>query len=365
MKKKCLILIGAVLVLSTSVMAQTSSRIKGVVFADYAWNLENHNPIAKDLNAFAIRRVYFTFENNLSKNLKMKFRLESAHGKFGSTGKINPFVKLAYLEWKNVIPGHKLYLGIAATNAFKNSESCWAYRAVEKTIMDLNKISSSADMGVSLKGDLGKYLHHWITVNNGTGYGSSEVDKYKKIGYSFWITPQKGLIFEGYFDFEKQDPINGTFKYARNYFQASAYSTMKGFVGYSNKTISCGAEIFRRKNRKSGAADASGYRRVDVIRQGFSIFGSCNTPLRKTRLFARYDCFDPNVKDNVFVSKTKNGVDDEYSLIIAGLDFNPESRVHLIPNIMIKNYSDSNKQNDITVRLTLYYKYDSGKLGRE
>ena len=198
MFKKCIFTaVWIVLFFCVNVKGQTTTVINGVVFADYYYNFGNHSDAAKDQNAFSIRRVYLTIENNITQDIKIRFRLESAHGDYGSTSKINPFVKHAYLEWSKLIPNHKLYLGIAETNAFKNSETYWGYRSIEKTIMDLNKISASADMGIALKGDLfGKVVHHWLTFFNGTGYGSSEVDRYKKIGYALWLTPVKGLIIE-------------------------------------------------------------------------------------------------------------------------------------------------------------------------
>ncbi len=362
--KKILSVIVAVMFLATAgVKAQTGSKFKGVVFSDYAYTVGNHDAEAKGLNEFTIRRVYLTFETNLTQNFKMRFRLESAHNKFGTDQKINPFVKQAYLEWTGLIRAHALYFGISETNAFKNSESYWGYRSIEKTIMDLNNISSSADMGVAVKGNLGNYLHHWLTVFNGTGYGSSEVDKYKKIGYDFWVTPAEGLIFEAYVDYEKQDADNGTFKYAHDYFQGSSYSTVKGFVGYKAKTFSVGAEAFVRSNKESGSSDALGTKRVDVKKQGFSIFSSLATPIAGSKLFLRYDSFDPNADDAVYVSDTKNGVNDEYTLFIGGLDFTAAKNVHIMPNILIKNYS-SDMDSDVTTRLTVYYNYDTGNFGK-
>jgi len=347
---------------STAVFSQTISKISGLVFADYYYNMSHHDASAKAQNAFNFRRIYFTFENNITSNIKFRFRLESAHNKFGSTNKINPFVKHAYLEWTNLIPSHKLYLGMAETNAFKNTESYWGYRSIEKTIMDLNKISSSADMGIALKGDLGNVAHHWLTIHHGTGYGSSEVDKYKKIGYAFWLTPVAGLILEGYFDYENQDPNTGTFQYLKDYFHCSAYYTMKGFLGYSAPSFTLGVEAFIRTNKESGAPDAAGSSRVDVKRRGLSVFGSWITSIPKVKIFGRYDYYDPNADDNVYVSDSKNGIDDEHTLFIGGLDFIPKGNVHFMPNIMIKSYAQSGKESDITARITFYYTFDSGKI---
>lgn len=349
------------LLFTNIVYGQAKSRIDGLVYADYYYILDNHDASAKDRNAFHFRRIYFTFESNITEAIKIRFRLDSIHEEYGSTSKITPFVKHAFLEWTNLIPHHKLYLGIAETNGFKNTESYWGYRSIEKNIMDLNNISSSADMGIALKGDLGKVAHHWLTVFNGTGYGSSEVDRFKKIGYAFWLTPVKGLILEGYIDYENQDPNTGTFKHARDYFQASGYMTLKGFLGYRDSCFTLGAEWFLRTNKESGATDAAGMSRTDVKKQGFSFFGSWQTPLPKVKLFGRYDFYDPNTDDNVWVSDTVNGTDDEYSLVIAGVDFIPKKNVHVMPNIMIKNYTHEYKDSDVTARITLYYTFDTGR----
>ena len=353
-----------VLVLSavTIIRAQTTSVIKGLVFADYYYHVNHHDRAKKDENAFTFRRIYFTFENNLTENIKIRFRLESASNKFGEAEKINPFVKHAYLEWSNLIPNHKLYLGIAETNGFKNTEAYWGYRSVEKTIMGLNKISSSADFGLAIKGDLGGIVHHWLTIFNGTGYESAEVDRFKKIGYAFWLTPVRGLMLEGYIDYEKQDPNTGTFTGAKDYYHSSGYTTIKGFVGYTAARFTLGVEGFSRKNKGSGSIDAVGTSKTDVVKRGISIFGSWITPIPKLKVFARYDVYDPNIEDGVWVSDTMNGTDDDFSLIIAGLDYIPMANLHIMPNVWIKQYSASGQENDFVARITVYYQFSSGKI---
>jgi hypothetical protein len=360
-----------------TVYGQITTAIKGVAFVDYYYNFSNHSNAEKDRNAFTIRRVYFTFENTITPYIKIRFRLESAHGDYGSTSKINPFVKHAYLEWNNLIPNHKLYLGIAETNAFKNSETCWGYRSIEKTIMDLNKISPSADMGIALKGDLGNVLHHWLTFHNGPGYGSSEVDRYKKIGYALWITPVKGLMIEGYADYENQNPNDlqtaSVYKYAKNYTGSASYNTLKGFVGYDHSRLSVGAEVFMRTHKESGIQNVviendeiTSATLSDVNLFGYSIFGSLITPIPKLKAFLRYDFFDPNTGDDVYTDfsggQLTGGINDDHTLIIAGLDYIPQGNIHIMPNIIIKSYSQDGKDSDLTGRITLYYKFNSGKI---
>ena len=361
--------------------AQIESSISGLVFADYYYTYRYHDSAVQGRNAFNFRRIYFTFESTINKNIKIRFRLESAHEKFGSATKINPFVKHAYLEWDNLIPHHQIYLGLTETNALKNSEEYWGYRSIEKTIMDLNKISSSADMGIAVKGDITGFLHHWLTIFNGTGYGSSEVDKYKKVGYALWITPLKGFILEGYADYEKQDPETGTFEYAHDFYHSSGYTTFKGFVGYSHAYGSLGVEAFLRTNMNSGAknvmtefdAVSASYRvtaaeKTDVRRFGISTFLTWITPVPKVKMFVRYDYFDRNLDDNVVTAfNTDTGIltggsGDEQSTFFAGLDFIPASNVHLMPNIIYTMYSQDGKNSDVIARVTLYYKFNSGKI---
>ncbi len=372
--------------LSGVLNAQIESKIDGLVYADYYYQFKNIVAAEKDRNAFQFRRIYFTFENNITQNIKVRFRLESEHGAYGSTAKINPFVKHAYLEWSNLIPQHKIYLGMAETNAFKNSEEYWGYRSIEKTIMDLQKISSSADMGVALKGDLlGGKVHHWLTVFNGTGCGSAEIDRFKKIGYALWLTPIKGLILEGYYDFESQDPTGkqtaANLSSAKDYTAGKGYNTMKGFVGYDHPRFTVGAEAFWRTNEQSGLQNVAtvfddekkeyqitASTPVDVKRFGYSVFGSVITPIPKVKVFARYDFFDNNSKDNVITKfdkvtgKLLSGVDDEFTMIFAGLNYIPAANLHIMPNVIIKSYAKEGLDNDITGRLTLYYKFDSGKI---
>lgn len=370
------LIIGAMLISTSRGTSQTTS-IKGVFFSDYYYNVQNHSAAAQDRNAFEFRRIYFTLENSITETIKIRFRLEANHDKYGTTSKITPFVKHAYLEWNDFIPSHKLYLGIAETNAFKNAETYWGYRSIEKTAMDLNKISSSADMGIALKGDLGVLAHHWLTLFNGTGYGSPEGDRYKKVGYAFWLTPVKGLILEGYADYENQDPdeaqTENVLSSAKDLTGSTSYYTMKTFVGYENIHFTVGAEAFWKTNKNSAVKGAniaednvSSATKADVTKFGYSLFGSWITPIPKLKLFGRYDYFDPNNSDDVYTSFSNGspvgGVDDEYSLIIAGLDYIPKGNIHFMPNVLVKSYAKSGVDSDITARVTLYLKFDSGKI---
>lgn len=381
MRFKTLALCAAGVALAVAVSAQTTSKIDGVIFGDYYYNLKNRLPAEEHRNAFAFRRIYFTFENNITDAIKVRFRLESESEKYGTEKKINPFVKHTFLQWTGLVPRHDFFVGMIETNAFKNSEELWAYRSIEKTIMDLNKISSSADMGLALKGDLiGTSLHHWLAVFNGAGYGASEIDRFKKVGYALWLTPRRGVIIEAYADYENlsaREPQTAVqLSSAKDYRLADSYHTLKAFVGYDHRRFSLGAEVFQRTNVGSGITEVvvdqgaiKSSKPADVQRFGYSVFGSVITPVPRLKAFARYDHYDPNTSSTVYTKfasgKLTGGEKDEENLIIAGLDYIPVAGIHVMPNVLIKKYTKEGVDDDITVRLTLSYNYSSGKIVTE
>ena len=101
---------------------------------------------------------------------------------------------------------------------------------------------------------------------------------------------------------------------------------------------------------------------------GYSGFGSLSTPIPKLKAFARYDFFDNNTEDNAITKfdkttgKLTGGTDDNFTMIFVGLDYVPVGNLHIMPNVIIKNYAKKGLDDDITGRLTIYYKFDSGKI---
>ena len=137
----------AILLISNLSFAGVST-IKGYMFGDYFYTIANDEKSEEDYNGFQFRRIYFTFENTLNPDIKVRLRLESETSKTNHEKLISPFVKDAYLEWANLIRGHKIVLGLSSPPTWELSEGIWGYRSIEKTIMDHRKIRSSREMGV-------------------------------------------------------------------------------------------------------------------------------------------------------------------------------------------------------------------------
>ena len=298
-------------------------RIKGYMFGDYYAVLsadEAETRLPEKRNAFQLRRIYFTYNKNIDDTFSMRYRLEAKDAGFGGGSKMEPFVKHAYLRWNQAIAGADLYLGLSGTPTWSLSEEAWGYRPIEKTVLDLNKIGSSADLGVALKGNSGK-LAYVAMLGNGPGQ-TSEDDNGKKLYGSLSLEPAEGMTVEGYADFNMRPGDRNQL-------------TIKGLLALKRESFNGGVEAFSRTNKKAVAGE-------DVTISGISAYG---TLLFSDALkgFGRLDAVSNDATDATDL------------LIIAGLGHAPANNIHLIPNLYIK--MPDGPDPNIQARVTLLYKY--------
>lgn len=306
--------------------------IKGKAYFDYGYLLSSKGPLADQCgdgwNYFKFRRGYFTLDRHFGDVFKLRFRTDADRE---ADDKLRPFVKNLYLEWKNLIPESKLYIGMIPTIAAELSQEIWGYRGIEKLLIDsyIEQTGQgvdfyTADVGFGLNGKVVKWLHYKVMFVNGAGYSHPERDKYKKVGAQLQLRPVEGLILAGYVNAEKQDE-NST-----NY-------TYKGDVFYKSSSVALGFEIFQYNNNLS------------VLKSvGLSMFGVCKMA-DQAKIFVRYDFYDP-------FAGVQAMKDDEIDYFIAGVDYFPHELVHVMPNIRIKMYRDD-RNCDVTALLTFELKY--------
>lgn len=306
--------------------------INGKVYFDYSYLLSQKGPEVenhgKDWNHFKFKRAYLTVEHQISEKFKFRFRTDADRE---ADDKARPFLKHVYLEWENLIPESKLYIGLSATPTKELSEAVWGYRGVEKTLMNAYKDQtgqsidfSSADLGFALKGKIVKQLHYHLMFSNGSGYAHPERDKYKKFIAQLQVFPIGELSIVGYIDVEKQNADSTNYTY-------------KGELLYKKKKIALGSEIFQYKDSEN-----------DLKRSGFSFFGSYQI-VKEIKIFARYDFYNPFID-------VQGRDDDEISYIIIGFDYFPHKLVHVMPNIRVKSYADD-RSADVIAFLTFELKF--------
>lgn len=353
-----------------SVEAAAQGKFSGFMFGDYYYNVARDTAFsraglpnsaltgAKDMQAFQFRRIYFTYDNDISQKFTARFRLEADQISNTSDGKFGVAVKDAYLKWKNIFSGSDLMFGLQPTTAFEVSEGVWSYRSLEKTIMDLRGIISSRDLGVSLRGriDDESVFNYAVMIANGSGQRAA-TNKYMRYSLTFHVQPTKRFQFTLTGDYRDQanilDPnsVPGRPESVRN-----GVTTGSLFVGYSKpETFSVGIETFI-QSTANGFNDVRAIPRSTRSRNAFglSVFGTVYVQTDLT-LLARFDHFDPN--------SHSNAKGDSRSYIICGLDWKVDKRVSIIPNIQIETYesapSPSTRTYDasVTGRVTLHYTF--------
>ncbi|HMU43629.1 MAG TPA: hypothetical protein PKA80_10030 [Ignavibacteriaceae bacterium] len=339
----------------------SSGKISGYMFGDYFYNAVRDTGLStlsnvanggkQDLNGFQLRRVYFTYDNEISENFATRFRLEADQTANTSDGKIGVFVKDAYLTWKNIFDGSDLTFGIQPTMVIENADADWGHRFLEKTILDLRGIVSSRDIAVSLKGKLDSdgMFKYWVMIGNGSG-NKAETDKYKRFYAHLQYNPIKNLSVTLYGDFKSKPDVTDP---QSNSTSPSTLSnndlTYALLLGYKEKdNFSVGAEVFLNTTQ-------NGIRSSSIVKDrngmGISFFGSYNFSQQLSAV-VRYDYFDPNTNTD-FKSDSRNW-------FIFSLNYKPVDKVTISPNVIVETYEAINGRSidaSVTPRITFYYSF--------
>jgi hypothetical protein len=339
----------------THAQDQHNALLSGMMFGDYFYNASRDTGIAslgntatngaRDFNGFQFRRIYLTYDGDIAADFTSRFRLE------GTTG--SPFIKDAYIKWKNIFSGSDLTFGLQPTPAFEISEGVWGYRSLEKTIMDLRGIVSPRDLAVSLRGNIDHQgmLGYWLMLGNSSGT-AAETDKYKRVYAHIAVKPARDLQLTIYGDYKMQPAVNDLNSTSVPKATLSHNSlTTALFAAYSKKNMfTLGAEGFLQttpNDFRDGSPDSLAARNA----VGLSVFGSYNVT-GSFSLVARYDLFDPNTHE-----KAKG---DSRHYFIAGADWKADKNVSIIPNVLYETYEHVGTRSvdaSITARITLYYTF--------
>jgi hypothetical protein len=362
--KRLLTTLLLVAVVSLSAFAQ--GKFSGVFFGDYFYSAARDTAFRsadlsnaalkgpKSMQGFVIRRVYFTYDYAINEQFDTRFRLE-VDGSNGPTkgtatvdGKYSVDVKDAWLKWKGVFKGSDLIFGIQPTQAYDVSEAAWAYRSLEKTIMDLRGIVSSRNLGVALRGkidDKGIY-NYWILVGNGgpkdVGNSPKDLsaslatgDKFNVYSILFHVKPDPTVQFTLYGDYRPtynvNDPASTTAPPAT---VTNASYTAGGFVNYTQPDkFSVGVEGFLR-----GTADA--YKDLTDPKTlktqktlGVSVWGWYNIDTSWS-VVGRFDYFDPRTGSSLTAAEKG----DSRDYILAAIVYKPAKNVQVMPNVQIETF---------------------------
>jgi opacity protein-like surface antigen len=314
MKKFLLLTLLALLIWGS---AQLPAAISALAFGDYYFQLKNNNAAIEKQNGFWLRRIYLTYDSDLSDKLKARVRLEiQSPGNFPTaTALLNPYLKDSYLSYQ-FLPLHKITLGIQGCLSFDNIDKWYGYRHVEKTMWDLYKVRSSREFGLTLSGsfDTTKKFNYSVQFGNNSGY-KNEIDKYKEIGVDFTLNLTPQLIIE----------INGDRATVSATKTDSQYQAFAGYQGdWGRVGVNYGNEIIA----ETGKADVN----FGVL----SAFAVAKFS-KQVEALARYDLtFDPQPNGQGDFLVIEKGY--KTNLFILGLGWNIHPKLQIMPNIKLLSY---------------------------
>ncbi len=333
---------------SVSLFSQETVKISGLVFGDYANKLggtstppagsSQYSAWNKADQQFQFRRIYLGADYTINENFAAQLLLEGNDGTYviGSKNRQAFFTKRAFLEWKNLVPQASIFIGLSSTPTFDLMEREWNYRSVEKTLTDWRFNTTSSDFGIAVKGkiDADGMLSYHVMIANGAGQ-SAENDKYKRVMASLTIRPLKDLFIDLYGDYT--DAVG-----------SKPVSTYKITGGYKVADIHLGAEYSAQKQANAYIVKTINY---DKELNGLSFYAWY--PIAKPlNIFGRFDTFNPDINNSV------SGFKETFATF--GLDYMPDAKVHIIPNIWLNSFKDKSVANiskdaDVVARLTFHF----------
>lgn len=316
----------------------TGGEFSGLVFSDYYWIAAHHDADLEGQHGFRIRRIYFTYDHQLDPSWSARLRLEMDQpGDFQTVTKMRPVVKDA---WVRYAPAqHKITFGITSTPTWGLIGDIWGYRSIEKTAVDLQDWGSSRDFGISAEGPVpgsSRFRYH-VMVGNGSS-NKSEADRGKKVMGGLSFAPIDQVVLQGYLDYEAMAG-------------SRSRQTSQLFAGFRTGAVRGGLQWAHQVREGPG-----GTSQLDLA-STFATFELSSTTTAITRVDRM---FDPNpTGESIDYLPFSDAAASTFFL--AGIDYNPVSHFHLIPNVELIQYDEPavgpTPETDVVPRLTIYYDF--------
>ncbi len=311
------------------------AQLTGLVFGDYYAFAAHHDARFARQNGAWLRRVYLTYDREVSRSWSSRVRLELNSPSLQETqDRLRPYLKDASLRFTR--GRHSLFFGLSPTPPFDLSEAHWGLRHVEKMPADLHRLIETRDMGLGARGRLGRFGYAAML---GTGSGvRNEVDRGKRTYLALFHEPLQSVQVELYGDFEQRS-------------RGRDVATLQAFAGWRGAGARVGA-LYLHQAREQG--EGRPWSQLDLF-SGWGIV-RLNPRLsalsRVDRSFApdsggaqiAYAPFDPSAKSTLW---------------LAGLEFAPLPAVRFTPNVEWITYDGvtPTPKSDVGLRLTFSWTF--------
>lgn len=312
------------LLLSMAISQNTT--LSGLGYYDYTYDLTENST---NDEGFALRRVYFTYKNNISEDLSIKFQTDV--GEVGGDERLTAYLKKAQVDWKSSLG--KITLGMQGMNMFNVTEKNWGLRFIEKSPMDKHGFSSSADMGIGYSGQFSN-INYSVLMTNGSGYKKQENDKFKKISFHGVygqpnLTKTTGYNIGLAYSLEAYEKeVNGN----NESFNKTVLST---FIGYATNKFRIGGEF-------DIDTDTNG----DIDRQIMAFYASYKV-MDNFEGLVYVDKYDPNIDSDK----------DGETYIIAGFNYYATKGLIITPNIRMTSFESADIESTTIFKMNFQFKF--------
>ena len=261
---------------------------------------------ARDEAAFALERGYIGYEHYFSPEFYGKINVD-----VGSPDDLSPFSKIRrYAYFKNAFVRYtkrelQVEFGLISLKQFGLQEKIWERRYLMKTIADEHRLGSSADLGVNFNYNFSEILSGDLTIMNGEGYTSLQMDDIFKYSLATTLKLPENLITRMGYDLMHNEITESTI------FLFSSFD-------FRSKWNIAGELIFRQNY---------GWKEQhDIL--GISVYGKYNLN-SKYQLFARYDKIGSNILEG---EVNPWHLSDDGTAVVAGLQYSPLKNIKFALN---------------------------------
>jgi hypothetical protein len=323
--------------------AEPRFTFSGLVFGDYFYFGEHHDPDWQGEHGLWLRRIYLTADYAFTPAISTRVRLEmNSNGQLGDE-RLTPYVKDAYVRW-TFWRRQAVTVGIQPTLSFNYVESAWGLRHIEKTPLDLYQWDSSRDTGITVGGRLGDAVPLTWALQYGNDQGSdADPDTYQAVRASARVGPSEGLTVEGVFARLGRSP-------------EARRTTGQVFAGYAASRGRAGFQ-YAFQTRRPGAGSGLPDRDLSI----YSGFGVVHVMPQRLSLFARVDRHDGPCPDGADIDYLPISPDAPFTLTLAGVEYFLHPSVRFSPNVEWVRYSAPSDPgaprpgNDVVWRATFYW----------
>jgi len=313
------------IILSTICFIFAEGKISGVTYFDFS--------TTDTKSAFNFQRQYFGYSGEVSDKVSYKILFDVGRTNLGKTldkedneisedTRLVAFLKKAQVNYKTSFG--KFNFGLIGMNTYGVQESNWGYRFIEKSAIDKNGFSATADIGVGFSRSLIENLNLSLLFVNGEGFKKPQKDEFHKIAFN--ATYGEGNL-------NKNDGYNAGVVYTTESTDTDPTTMVSVFGGFAGTGLRLGGE-YDMLNKGSVESNIISVSANYTVRDNIDIF-------------ARYDMVDDN--DNT----DKNGK----NYLVTGIVLACDGGISVAPNLRRVNYENTDKDSEMEYKVNFQFKF--------